>query len=392
MKALIIMTVFAMATSAIAVPLSRQAKAQALLAAIQDNAEMEGLLSYIGNAIAKHGPGLLKKGIKAAGDAGIWNEELDRESAVVQEEAEMDNAEMEGLLSYIGNAIAKHGPGLLKKGIKAAGDAGIWNEELDRESVVVQEEAEMDNAEMEGLLSYIIAKHGPGLLKKGIKAAGDAGIWNEELDRESAVVQEEAEMDNAEMEGLLSYIGNAIAKHGPGLLKKGIKAAGDAGIWNEELDRESAVVQEEAEMDNAEMEGLLSFIGNAIAKHGPGLLKKGIKAAGDAGIWNEELDRESAVVQEEAEMDDAEMEGLLLDEGNVRVQGPRSKSAPSHIVKEPDQGFQTQMLPRMKKGGVLKPYLFGKRVLPRMKNGGALKPYLGNRNILPKWMKEALDV
>ncbi len=44
MKALIIVTVLAMATSAIAVPLSRQAKAQALLAAMQDNAEMEGLL------------------------------------------------------------------------------------------------------------------------------------------------------------------------------------------------------------------------------------------------------------------------------------------------------------------------------------------------------------
>ncbi len=58
MKALIIVTVLAMATSAIAVPLSRQAKAQALLAVMQDIAEMEGSL----RGIKKLDPRLLDDG------------------------------------------------------------------------------------------------------------------------------------------------------------------------------------------------------------------------------------------------------------------------------------------------------------------------------------------
>ncbi len=83
MKALIIVTVLAMATSAIAVPLSRQAKAQAFLAAMQDNAKMEGWLGDIGNAIVKYGPTVLKTGL-ALGGAALWDEELDREVATVQ--------------------------------------------------------------------------------------------------------------------------------------------------------------------------------------------------------------------------------------------------------------------------------------------------------------------
>ncbi len=51
MKALIIVTVLAMATSAIAVPLSQQAKAQALLAAMQDNAKMEGWLGILKDSL-----------------------------------------------------------------------------------------------------------------------------------------------------------------------------------------------------------------------------------------------------------------------------------------------------------------------------------------------------
>ncbi len=75
MKALIIVTVLAMATSAIAVPLSRQAKAQALLAAMQDNAQMEDLLSDIIAVVERYAPNenlvnnLNKNGL-AALDAG----------------------------------------------------------------------------------------------------------------------------------------------------------------------------------------------------------------------------------------------------------------------------------------------------------------------------------
>ncbi len=64
MKALIIVTVLAMATSAIAVPLSRQAKAPALLAAMQDNAEMEGLLRDIGGFLKKLDPTMLRDGLR----------------------------------------------------------------------------------------------------------------------------------------------------------------------------------------------------------------------------------------------------------------------------------------------------------------------------------------
>ncbi len=93
MKALVIVTVLAMATSAIAVPLSRQAKALALLAAMQDNA----------------------------------HQELDRESAVVQEEAAIGNAEMEGLLGSIGGFLKKLDPAMLRDGLRLlkGGDAGV---------------------------------------------------------------------------------------------------------------------------------------------------------------------------------------------------------------------------------------------------------------------------
>ncbi len=64
MKALIIVTVLAMATSAIAVPLSRQAKAQALLAAMQDNAKMEGWLRDIGGFLKKLDPTMLRDGLR----------------------------------------------------------------------------------------------------------------------------------------------------------------------------------------------------------------------------------------------------------------------------------------------------------------------------------------
>ncbi len=126
MKALIIVTVLAMATSAIAAPLSQQAKALALLAAMQDNAEMEGWLNDIKDTIAKYGPGLLKTGLKAAGDAGLWDEELDRESAVVQEDAEIQVS-----LSDIRAAVVKYAPNekysdavknLNKKGLAALSD------------------------------------------------------------------------------------------------------------------------------------------------------------------------------------------------------------------------------------------------------------------------------
>ncbi len=84
MKALIIVTVLAMATSAIAVPLSRQAKAQALLAAMQDNPEME---EWLGDAVVKYGPSVLKTGL-ALGGALLWDEKLDREVATVQKKTE----------------------------------------------------------------------------------------------------------------------------------------------------------------------------------------------------------------------------------------------------------------------------------------------------------------
>ena len=136
MKALIIVTVLAMATSAIAVPLSRQAKAQPLLAVIQDNVEMEG---WLGDAVVKYGPTVLKTGLAALGSALLWDEKLDREVASVQkkaeiDKAEIDEAEMEGLLSDIGGAVGKYGPTVLK----FLGGAGLWDEELERESAAVQ--------------------------------------------------------------------------------------------------------------------------------------------------------------------------------------------------------------------------------------------------------------
>ncbi len=100
MKALIIVTVLAMATSAIAVPLSRQAKALALLAAMQDNAYQE----------------------------------LDRESAVVQEDAEM-----EGLLRSIGKSLQKLDPAMLRDGLRQLkdGDAGVQGKDQSNNDLLV---------------------------------------------------------------------------------------------------------------------------------------------------------------------------------------------------------------------------------------------------------------
>ncbi len=100
MKALIIVTVLAMATSAIAVPLSRQAKALALLAAMQDNAYQE----------------------------------LDRESAVVQEDAEM-----EGLLRSIGKSLQKLDPAMLRDGVRLLkdGDAGVQGKDQSNNDLLV---------------------------------------------------------------------------------------------------------------------------------------------------------------------------------------------------------------------------------------------------------------
>ncbi len=97
MKALIIVTVLAMATSAIAVPLSRQAKALALLAAMQDNA----------------------------------HQELDRESAVMQEDAEM-----EGLLRSIGKSLD---PAMLRDSLRLLndGDDGVQGKDQSNNDLLV---------------------------------------------------------------------------------------------------------------------------------------------------------------------------------------------------------------------------------------------------------------
>ncbi len=194
MNALIIVTVLAMATSAIAVPLSRKAKAQALLAAMQDNAEMEGWLSEIGNAVAKYGPSVLKAGASA----GLWDEELDREVATVQKKAEMDNAEMEGWLTDIGNAVAKYGPSVLKTILTGAGDAGLLDEELDRESAVVQEDAEMEGL-LRGIGKYL-QKLDPAMLRDGLRLlkGGDAGVqWKDQSNNDLLVhVQQPGLLEN----------------------------------------------------------------------------------------------------------------------------------------------------------------------------------------------------
>ncbi len=184
MKALIIVTVLAMATSAIAVPLSRQAKAQALLAAMQDNAEMEDWLSDIGNAVAKYGPSVLKAGASA----GLWDEELDREVATVQKKAEMDKAEMEGWLTDIASAVAKYGPSVLKTILTDAGDAGLLDEELDRESAVVQEDAEMEGL-LRGIGKYL-QKLDPAMLRDGLRLlkGGDAGVQGKDQSNNDLLV------------------------------------------------------------------------------------------------------------------------------------------------------------------------------------------------------------
>ena len=95
MKALIIVTVLAMATSAIAVPLSRQAKAQALLAAMQDNAEMEGFL----DAIKKHGPA----GLKLVSD--IVNGGRENEDA--QAQSRLENLKLNALKKSVMRGMTK---------------------------------------------------------------------------------------------------------------------------------------------------------------------------------------------------------------------------------------------------------------------------------------------
>ncbi len=82
MKALIIVTVLAMVTSAIAVPLSPQAKA--LLAAMQDNAKIEGLLSDI----KKLDPTMLRDGMRLLneGDARVQQDSLQEEMNEVEED------------------------------------------------------------------------------------------------------------------------------------------------------------------------------------------------------------------------------------------------------------------------------------------------------------------
>ncbi len=99
MKALIIVTVLAMATSAIAVPLSRQAKAQALVTAMQDNAEFS-----LGN--------LFKSGIKYALMGDLRNgggdlEENENEDAQTQSLLKLKKSVIQGTkkAEFANNAI-----------------------------------------------------------------------------------------------------------------------------------------------------------------------------------------------------------------------------------------------------------------------------------------------
>ena len=97
MKALIIVTVLAMATSAIAVPLSRQAKALALVTAMQDDAKF-------GN--------LFKSGIKyalmgALGNRGGDLEENENEDAQTQSLLKLKKSVIQGTkkAEFVNNAI-----------------------------------------------------------------------------------------------------------------------------------------------------------------------------------------------------------------------------------------------------------------------------------------------
>ncbi len=106
MKVLIIVTVLAMATSAIAVPLSRQAKAQALLAAMQDSAELQGLGDFfrmVKDGIIRHGPKVLDVANRYVNGGGEENE-------IELLAAMQDNAEMETILTDIRAAVVKYAP------------------------------------------------------------------------------------------------------------------------------------------------------------------------------------------------------------------------------------------------------------------------------------------
>ena len=132
----------AIATTAIAGPLSKQAKTKLLLAALQDDAEIEGWLSNIGNAVKEYGPGILKTGLKLASS-------YDEEELAAMEDDD-DVPEIEGWLSSIGNAFKKYGPGILKTGLKLAKNFG--DEQLKRKQAAMQDD---DDAEIEGWLSNI---------------------------------------------------------------------------------------------------------------------------------------------------------------------------------------------------------------------------------------------
>ena len=104
MKALIIVTVLAMATSAIAVPLSRQAKALALLAAMQDNAEMEGMLEN--DAMTQGaGPGPFSKMLR---ELGVYLTRLLHKPRIQEEQRSEMQAESEPSRVYhLGSLLGK---------------------------------------------------------------------------------------------------------------------------------------------------------------------------------------------------------------------------------------------------------------------------------------------
>ncbi len=105
MKVLIIVTVLALATSAIAVPLSRQAKALALLAAMQDNAELEGFgkfLDGLKNGLKKYGPASLDfvNGLVNGG-----GEEKENEDA--QAQSRLENLKLNALKKSVMRGMTK---------------------------------------------------------------------------------------------------------------------------------------------------------------------------------------------------------------------------------------------------------------------------------------------
>ncbi len=102
MKVFIIVTVLAMATSAIAVPLSQQARAQALLAAMQDNAEMEGV-EQIFDMIKKYGPVLLD----LVKDIMNWGGEENDENEDAQAPSRLENLKLNVLKKSVMRGMTK---------------------------------------------------------------------------------------------------------------------------------------------------------------------------------------------------------------------------------------------------------------------------------------------